>query len=44
MNINKNLKMKESNFWYTCIQGGSQTYIEHIGHFIMGVTLFNGTT
>ena len=25
-------------------QGGDQTYIEHIEHFIMGVNLFNGTT
>ena len=30
----------------TSIQGGNQTYmyIEHIGNFIMGVNLFNGTT
>ena len=43
MNINENLKMRE-NIWQTSIQRGNQTYIEHIGHYIMGVNLFNGTT
>ena len=41
MNINENLQIKEIDIALTNIQGGNQTYIEHIGHFIMGVNLFN---
>ena len=44
MNINENLKMKKKTIGLTSIQRGNQTYIEHIGHFIMGVNLFNEIT
>ena len=37
-------KMKEKNIGHASIQRGNQTDSEHIGHFIMGVNLFNGTT
>ena len=42
MNFNENLKMRE-NPLVTSIQGDNQKLIEHIGHFIIGVNVFNGT-
>ena len=46
MNINENLELRKKNIGYTskgvcvCLGGGgrgNQTYIEHTGHFIIGV-------
>ena len=39
MNINENLKMRKKHW-----MNKHQTYIEHLGHFLMDVNLFNGTT
>ena len=44
MNINEILKMREKTWVNYSMQGGNQSLIEHIGHFIMGVILFNGST
>ena len=32
------------NIEKTSFQRGNQTYIDQIGHFVMGINLFNGTT
>ena len=36
--------MRERTWVNYSMQGGNQTLIEHIGHFIMGVNLSIGTT
>ena len=43
MNINENLKIRESH-WKTTILRGNQTYIEHLGHLLMDANSLNGTT
>ena len=44
ININENLKMRENPLDELASPGGNQTYIEHLGHLLLDVYLFNGTT
>ena len=44
LTINENLKHEGENHWINLYLGGNKTYIEHLGHFLMDINLFNGTT